>query len=94
MAPARPDWSRDLDGRRSWPVNAYLTEGPRTTDWLAPGVVKQHRTIGTTLNTLIRAGFAIAHVEEWGPTEARIAARPALAAERDRPMFLPIAATR
>jgi SAM-dependent methyltransferase len=94
MAPARPGWSAEADGRRSWPVNGYLDEGPRTTDWLAPGVVKQHRTIGTTLNALIRAGFAVAHVEEWRPTDAQIAARPALAEERDRPMFLLVAATR
>src|SRR5262245_7243646 len=31
----------------------YLDEGPRTTDWLAQGVVKQHRTLATYLNLLI-----------------------------------------
>jgi SAM-dependent methyltransferase len=94
MAPARPGWSLDADGRRTWPVNAYALEGPRTTDWLAEGVVKQHRTIGTTLNLLIGAGFGISHVEEWSPTDAQIAAQPELAEERDRPMFLLIAARR
>jgi hypothetical protein len=38
-------------------------------DWLAKGVAKQHRTIGTTLNQLIRLGFVISHVEEWGPPD-------------------------
>lgn len=94
MAPARPGWSVDADGRKSWPVDGYLVEGPRTTDWLAKGVVKQHRTIGTILNLLIAAGFTISHVEEWKPTQAQIAARPELAEELERPMFLLVAAQR
>ncbi|XXT16536.1 class I SAM-dependent methyltransferase [Sorangium sp. So ce429] len=93
-APSRPGWRVDADGRRTWPVDSYLVEGPRTTNWLAEGVVKQHRTLGATLNTLIRTGFAISHVEEWGPTDAQIAARPELAEERERPMFLLVAAQR
>jgi hypothetical protein len=43
---------------------------------------------------LLRRGFALAHVEEWGPTDAQIAARPALADERQRPPFLLVAAGR
>jgi SAM-dependent methyltransferase len=93
-APANPGWSADEHGRKTWPVNRYLDEGPRITDWLAQGVVKQHRTIGTTLNLLIRCGFAIAHVEEWGPTEEQVAERPEWAEERERPMFLLVAARR
>jgi SAM-dependent methyltransferase len=31
-------------GRKIWPVDGYLNEGPRSTDWLAKGVIKQHRT--------------------------------------------------
>jgi hypothetical protein len=69
-------------------------EGPRTTNWLAEGVVKQHRTIGTTLTYLIRCGFIITHVEEWAPTDEQIAARPELFEERERPMFLLVAARR
>jgi hypothetical protein len=63
-------------------------------DWLAKGVVKQHRTIGTTLNQLIRLGFVISHVGEWGPTDEQIAAQLELEEERERPMFLFIAAHR
>jgi SAM-dependent methyltransferase len=92
MAPMHPRWLVAPDGTRSWPVDHYLVEGRRTTDWLANGVIKQHRTIGTTLNLLIRSGFTIGHVEEWSPTDAQIAARPVLAQERERPMFLLIAA--
>jgi SAM-dependent methyltransferase len=94
MAPLHPRWLVEPDGRRSWPVDHYLQEGPRTTDWLAPGVIKQHRTIGTTLTLLIRSGFTITHVEEWSPTDAQVTAQPVLAHERERPMFLLIAARR
>jgi SAM-dependent methyltransferase len=93
-APARPGWSVDAEGRKAWPVDSYQREGPRTTDWLAPGVIKQHRTLGTTLNLLIAAGFTVTHVDEWGPTDAQITAQPDLAEERERPMFLLVAAQR
>src|SRR3546814_494766 len=93
-APAQPGWIDVGDGRRCWPVHGYSVEGPRRTDWLAEGVVKQHRTIGTTVNTLVGAGFAIRHVEEWSPTDAQVAAMPDLAKERDRPMFLLVSAER
>lgn len=92
MAPRRPGWIVDSEGRRSWPVDGYLVEGPRTTNWLTEGVVKQHRTMGTTLDTLIDVGFTIAHVEEWGPTDEQIAELPELTEERDRPPFLIVAA--
>jgi SAM-dependent methyltransferase len=93
-APAHPAWTVDADGRKTWGLNQYLVEGRRTTDWLANGVVKYHRTIGTTLNLLIRVGFTVLHVEEWSPTEAQIAAKPDLAQELERPMFLLVAAQR
>ncbi|WP_077960601.1 class I SAM-dependent methyltransferase [Ensifer adhaerens] len=87
MASHDPGW-RIENGERTWPVDHYSEEGPRTTDWLAKGVIKHHRTIGTTLNTLIATGFAIRHVEEWRPTQEQIAEIPALAEEVDRPMIL------
>lgn len=87
MASSNPGWRLE-NGERTWPVDHYSEEGPRTTDWLAKGVIKHHRTIGTTLNTLISAGFAIRHIQEWRPTEAQIAEIPALAEEVDRPMIL------
>jgi ubiquinone/menaquinone biosynthesis C-methylase UbiE len=94
MAPTHPGWSFDAQGRKLWPIDRYLVEGPRTTDWLTKGVIKHHRTIGTTLNHLIRSGFTITHVEEFCPTAEQIAARPELAEERERPMFLLVAARR
>jgi SAM-dependent methyltransferase len=94
MAPSQPRFTLDAEGRRVWPIDRYLEEGPRQTDWLAKGVIKQHRTIGTTIGLLLGAGFTLDHLEEWSPTDAQIAARPALAQERDRPMFLLAAAHR
>lgn len=91
-APSAPGWTIDEAGRKVWPVDGYLAEGPRTTDWLAKGVIKQHRTIGTYLNLLIGLGFTVTHVEEWGPAAAQIAAQPVLAIERERPAFLLVAA--
>jgi SAM-dependent methyltransferase len=93
-APTDPNWLVDAAGRKVWPVDHYLDEGPRSTDWLARGVIKQHRTVATYLNLLLRSGFALLHVEEWGPTEEQIAARPQFADERQRPPFLLVAVTR
>ena len=89
-APSQPGWSRD----KTWPLDRYLEEGPRSTDWLAMGVIKQHRTIGTYLNLLLGAGFTLTHLEEWGPTDAQIATHPEWAAERQRPPFLLVSARR
>jgi len=93
-APARAGWSSDAAGHKSWPVDSYLDEGPRSTDWLAKGVIKQHRMLATYLKMLIRLGFTISHVEEWAPTEEQIAVQPRWADERQRPPFLLIGARR
>ncbi len=92
MAPTKPGWLIAQDGRKTWPVDQYFVEGPRTTDWLSKGVVKYHRTIGTTLNLLNDAGFRITRLVEFCPNPAQIAAAPALAEEVERPMFLLVAA--
>jgi hypothetical protein len=57
-------------------------------------VVKQHRTIGTYARLLLRAGFTLSHLEEWGPTAQQIAEHPEYAIERERPAFLLFAADR
>jgi hypothetical protein len=93
-APANPGWVTDAAGRRTWPVDRYLSEGPRSTDWLAPGVVKLHRTVATYLNLLIGLGFTVTRVEEWGPSVEQIAAHPEWADEVQRPSFLLVAARR
>ena len=94
MAPVHPKWLVEEDGRKVWPIESYAIEGVRTTDWFAKGVVKYHRTMGTTLNALIGAGFTIHYVDEWRPTPEQVAAQPALVDELNRPMMLLIAAHR
>ncbi|MGE5561425.1 MAG: class I SAM-dependent methyltransferase [Chloroflexota bacterium] len=93
-APLAPGWSEDASGRAVWPVNGYSREGERTTDWLAPGVIKQHRTIATYINLLVRTGFTVTHLVEFAPTAEQIAAHPDWAVELERPMFLLASATR
>lgn len=92
MAAAHPHWIADEDGRRTWPVNGYSSEGERRTDWFAKGVLKYHRTLATTLNTLIGAGFILRRIEEFAPTSAQITAQPDLAEETERPMLLLVSA--
>ncbi|OAB55200.1 SAM-dependent methyltransferase, partial [Phormidium willei BDU 130791] len=92
MAAANPHWIRDEAGRKTWPVNGYSLEGERRTDWFAKGVLKQHRTLGTTLNSLIDAGFSLRRVEEFAPTREQVERMPELAEELERPMMLLVAA--
>ncbi|WP_332684046.1 class I SAM-dependent methyltransferase [Bosea sp. (in: a-proteobacteria)] len=93
-APRHQGWASDASGLPTWPVGGYLDEGPRVTDWLAQGVVKQHRMLGSYLNLLIAAGLELRHVEEWGPSPEQVAAEPDWAKERERPPFLLLAARR
>jgi len=53
-------------------------------------VLKYHRTLGTTLDTLIDAGFVLRLVEEFAPTQ--LEQSPELAEEIERPMMLLISA--
>lgn len=94
MAAAHPHWTLDEDGRKTWPVNGYSIEGERRTDWFAKGVLKHHRTLATTLNALIGAGFTLRRIEEFAPTPDQIAAMPELAEEMERPMMLMVSAFR
>lgn len=94
MAATSPHWMTDAEGRKTWPVNRYADEGERRTDWFAKGVLKYHRMIGTTLNTLIRTGFTVLAVEEFAPSADQIGANPELLAEIERPMMLLISAAR
>ncbi|QEX20065.1 SAM-dependent methyltransferase [Hypericibacter terrae] len=93
-APREPGWLTNVAGRGQWPVDGYLDEGARSTDWLVKGVIKQHRMIGTYVDLLRRAGFVIAHIEERGPSREQAASHPEWAPERERPMFLLLACDR
>ena len=93
-APARQEWLADADGRATWPVNGYLDEGERVSNWLAEGVVKRHRTIATYVDLLLAAGFSLTKLVEWAPSPEQVAAEPGWAKERERPFFLLMAASR
>jgi trans-aconitate methyltransferase len=93
-APRHQGWAEDASGLPTWPVGSYLDEGPRSTDWLAKGVIKQHRTIATYLRLLSGAGFELTCFDEWGPSPDQVAANPDWARERERPPFLLLACRR
>lgn len=93
-APLEPDFTTDDEGRRHWPVDHYLVDGPRTLDWITAGVVKQHRQMSTYLTALLDHGFVLDAIVEWRPTDDHIAAHPDWADELHRPSFLIVAATR
>ena len=92
-APSSPRFVDDGDGV-AWRLDRYLDEGRRTTDWLAPGVIKQHRTIATYVMALRHADLEVTELVEWGPSPDQIAEHPDWAVEIERPPFLLIAARR
>jgi SAM-dependent methyltransferase len=93
MAATHARWISEEDGRKTWPVNGYSVEGERRTNWFAEGVLKYHRTLGTTLNVLIDAGFEIRRVGEFAPTPEQIEEMPQLVEELERPMILMVSAS-
>ena len=93
-APRKPEFIEDIDGSVSWPVNQYLSEGSRVTNWFAEGVVKQHRTIATYITILLNSGFVLSAIDEWGPTTEQIKEWPDWFKSRERPIFLIIKATK
>ncbi len=92
-APTHPGWV-EVDGRRVWPLDGYSRRGPRVTDWLTPDVVKHHRTIADHVHAFIDAGLRLTALVEWSPTDDDLVAHPEWDEERDRPMFLLLAAHR
>jgi ubiquinone/menaquinone biosynthesis C-methylase UbiE len=91
-APTHPGWETAADGTRVWPIDAYLHEGRRVTEWITPGVIKYHRTVASYVNSLLAQGFHLVRMEEWGPSQEQIAAHPEWADEVHRPPFLLLAA--
>jgi SAM-dependent methyltransferase len=93
-APIRPQWQVDGGRRVAWPVDSYQVEGPRSTNWLTDGVIKQHRTLETYVNLLIDTGFRLAHLQAWLPTEEQLREHPDWEDEKHRPTFLLVSARR
>ena len=94
-APINPGVQLDEStGKKYWPLSNYQVEGERVTNWLADGVRKQHRTIGTYVAILLGAGFALTGLDEWYPTEEQLAAQPVWADASVRPEFMLVRATK
>ncbi|KAK8073483.1 Methyltransferase type 11 [Apiospora phragmitis] len=53
-------------GKPAWPLRDYLAEGARVKTWLGADVRKQHRTVSTYINSLIKAGLDVVGTWEWG----------------------------
>jgi len=87
-APSHPTWRIQNDGSKFWPLDSYLMEGKRITDWITPGIIKYHRPLSRYVNSLLLSGFQLLHVEEWGPSPEQVAEWPELAEELHRPTFL------
>lgn len=93
-APTTQAFETNNNGDRVWPVDNYLVEGERERNWFVDGVIKQHRTIATYVNTLIAAGLVLDRLVEWGPIAEAVEARPELADDLHRPWFLLVRATK
>ncbi len=91
-APSSPGFVTHPQGRPVWQLDSYFRPGPRTTDWLAPGVVKHHRTVAGYVGALLRAGFTLTALEEWSPSDDWVAEHPDWAPEQERPLFLLLSA--
>lgn len=93
-SPRNPKFIQDAEGNKVWPLNSYLSEGPRVTNWFAEGVIKQHRTVASYINILLVAGFIISDIDEWGPSPEHLKKNPDWAENLDRPMFLIVKAVK
>lgn len=75
-------------GRKAWQIDAYQREGLRTRTWFVEGVRKQHRTMSTYVNLLLRAGLRLTDFVEWCPSEEELNDNPGWDVELIRPTFM------
>lgn len=86
------DWIYGGDGQPLyWPVDRYFTEGKREATFLGHQVEKQHKTLTTYLDELLRHGLAITRLVEPKPDETMMDL-PGMKDELRRPMMLLVAA--
>jgi SAM-dependent methyltransferase len=93
-APTTQRFETSEAGDRVWPLDNYLVEGQRVRTWFVDGVVKEHRTVATYVNTVLEAGLVLDRIEEFGPPAEDVDARPELADDRHRPWFLLLGASK
>ena len=88
-------WVKDQSGNKLyWPIDCYSEEGTRESHWFVEGVIKYHRTLSTTLNSLIDAGFNIKKVMEPKATPADEQKWPEMKEAARRPPFLIVKAVK
>ncbi|ONI67512.1 hypothetical protein BWI15_30800 [Kribbella sp. ALI-6-A] len=73
-------------------VDDYADEGLRQRTWFVDGVVKYHRTIGSTVEALLTSGFVLEALREPQPSLGQVERNPHLAIHRRRPPVLLISA--
>lgn len=77
-----------------WPIDNYLDESIRHTNFLGEDVIKYHRTVETYINTIIKNGFIINEISELLALNDMVDENPYLINELKRPMFLLISASK
>ncbi len=93
-APTVQSFDTASAGHQVWPLDNYLIEGERETSWFVDGVIKEHRTVATYVNTVISTGFTLERIVDWGPSAVEVRAHPERAQDLHRPWFLLVQATR
>lgn len=88
------DWIKDGDRLIAWPVYGYDNEGERQEHWYVDGVVKYHRRVDTTVNTLIDAGLVVEKLLEPAPTAQAVRQAGRGASGLVRPDVLGVRATK
>lgn len=78
-------------GRRVWPLEGYKREGLREKHWMVEGIQTYHRSMETTVSTMLQAGFLLETLQEPLATPEAVEKWPELERMRERPPFLLLA---
>ncbi|KAF2670791.1 methyltransferase type 11 [Microthyrium microscopicum] len=93
VAPRDPTFKKDENGNVFWPLNQYIDEGERITNWLGNEKVrKYHHTVESYVMGLIDAGFGIEGFRESWDGMERTSVKDMEDWGGHRPFFLIIAA--
>lgn len=87
------DWFYDAKGEAiHWPVDGYFMEGSRQTCFLNEKVTKQHHTLTSIVQGLLKVGFTLQGFVEPQPTAEMQKEIPGMKEELRRPMMIAISA--
>lgn len=88
-------WITDKSGvALYWPLDRYMEEGERRTQWFGKEVLKYHRTVETYVSAILNEGFDLIALQEPGPLETALENRPELLLHVRRPPVLMVSARR